>query len=115
MTLARNRNLRGRYQTMHRLSTSLVKVPSGRDAGEKVAAGSNILTVFQGDPAQTGVSFTFCVGQIRQIRAAMLAGRKSQKWLSVADYGTSAVMFGSPWAAVDSESGRLLFFDEPAE
>jgi hypothetical protein len=49
---------------MHRLSTTLVKVPSVRDAGKDVAAGSNILTVFQGDPEQTGVSFIFCVGQI---------------------------------------------------
>jgi hypothetical protein len=71
MTLAKNRNLRGRDQTMHRLSTTLVEVPSARDAGEDVAVGSNILTVFQEDPKQTGVSFVFCVGQIRQIRAAM--------------------------------------------
>jgi hypothetical protein len=61
---------------MHRLSITLVKVPSTRDASEDVAVGSNILTVFQGDPEQTGVSFIFCLGQIRQIRAAMRAGRK---------------------------------------
>jgi hypothetical protein len=101
MTLAQNRNLRGRYQTMHRLSTTLLKVPSVRDAGEDVAVGSNILTVFQGDPEQTGVRFIFCVGQIRQIRAAMRAGRKSQNWLSVADDDASALVFCSPWAAVD--------------
>jgi hypothetical protein len=71
--------------------------------------------VFQGDSEYTGVSFIFCVGQIRQIRAAMLSGRKSQNWLSLADDGVSALMFGSSWAAVDSESGRLLFSEEPAE
>jgi hypothetical protein len=87
-------------------------VPSARDAAEDVAVGSNILKVFQGDPEQTVVSCTFCVGQIRQIRAAMRAGRKSQTWLSVAGYGASALMFGSPWAAVDSESGRLLCFED---
>jgi hypothetical protein len=36
------------------------------------------LTVFQRDPEQTVGNFFFCVGQIRQIRAAMRAGRKSQ-------------------------------------
>jgi hypothetical protein len=50
MTLAQNHNLRERYQTMHRVSTTLVEVPSARDAGEDVAVGSNILTVFQRDP-----------------------------------------------------------------
>jgi hypothetical protein len=115
MTLAQNRNLRGRYQTMHRLSTTSVKVPSARDAGQDVAVGSNILTVFHGGPAQTEVSFLVCVGQIRQIRAAMRLGRKSQNWLSVADDDASAVIFCSPWPAVDTESGRLLFSEEPAE
>jgi hypothetical protein len=84
---------------MHRLSTTPVKVPIARDAGEDVAVGSNIRAVFQGDPEQTGVSFTFCVGQIRQIRAAMRAGRESQNQLSVADDDASALMVCSPWAA----------------
>jgi hypothetical protein len=78
MTLAQNRRIRGRYRTVHRLSTTLVKAPSGRAAGEVVAVGSNILTVFQGDPARTGVNFLFCVGQIRQISAAMRSGKESQ-------------------------------------
>jgi hypothetical protein len=109
------RNLQGRCQTMHRLSTTLIKVPNARDAGQDAAVGRNILTGLPGCPAQTEVSFLFCVGQIRQIRAAMRLGRKSQNWLSVADDDASAVMFCSPWAAVDAESGRLLFSEEPAE
>jgi hypothetical protein len=113
---------------MHRLSTTLVKVPSARDAGEDVAVGSYILmiTVLQGDPAQTGDSFAFRVGQMRQIRAAMLLGRRSQDWLSEAVDDASALMFCSPGAAVDAaaqgpskalilESGRLLLSEEPAE
>jgi hypothetical protein len=50
---------------MHCLSTTPVKAPSVRDAGEDVAVGSNILTVFQGDPARTGANVIFCVGHIR--------------------------------------------------
>jgi hypothetical protein len=115
MTLAQNRILRGRYQTMHRLSATLAKVPGARDAGEDVAVGGNVLTMFQEDPARTGVDLLFCVGQIRQISAAMRSGRKLQNWLSVGDDDASALMFYSPWAAVDADSGRLLFSEEPAE
>jgi hypothetical protein len=115
MTLAQNRNLRGRYKTMHRLSSTLLKVSSARDAGKDVIVGRIILTVFQEDPARTGVGLAFCVGQIRQIGAAMRSGRKLQNWLSVADDDASALMFCSPWAAVDADSGRLLFSEEPAE
>jgi hypothetical protein len=99
---------------MHRLSATLVKVPSARDAGKDVAVGSNILTVFQED-TRTGVGLVFCIGQVRQISAAMRSGRKLQHWLSVADDDASALMFCSPWAAVDADSGRLLFSEEPAE
>jgi hypothetical protein len=45
----------------------------------------------------------------------MRSGRKLQHWLSVADDDASALMFCSPWAAVDADSGRLLFSEEPAE
>jgi hypothetical protein len=54
-------------------------------------------------------------GQIRQISAAMRSGKKSQNWLSVADDDASALMFCSPWAAIDVDSGRLLFSEEPVE
>jgi hypothetical protein len=100
MKLAQNRTLRGRYQTIRRLSTTLVKAPSARAVGEDVAVGSSILTVFQGDPAQTGVNFLFCVGKTRQISAAMRSGKKSQNWLSLADDDASTLMFCSPGAAV---------------
>jgi hypothetical protein len=50
MSLAQNRNLRGRYETMHGLRITPGKVPSAPNAGEDVAVGSNIVTVFQGDP-----------------------------------------------------------------
>jgi hypothetical protein len=66
MTLAQNRNLRGRHQTMHRVSTTLVEVPSARNAGENVAVGSNILTVFQGDPNRLGLAlFSVLVKYVR--------------------------------------------------
>jgi hypothetical protein len=100
---------------MHCLSTTPVKAPSVRDAGEDVAVGSNIFTVFQGDPARTGLSCVFGVGQIRQISAAMRSGQRTQNWLSVADDDASALMFCSPWAAIDVDSERLLLSEEPAE
>jgi hypothetical protein len=115
LTRAQNRNLGGRYQTMNHLKATLVKVSSARQAGEDVAVGSNILTVFQGDSAKTGVSFVFFVGQVRQINAATHSGRRQQRGISVADADASALMVCSPWAAVDAYSGRLLFSEEPAE
>jgi hypothetical protein len=38
--------------------------------GEDIEVGNNILTVFQGDPAQSGVEYMLYVGQVRQISAA---------------------------------------------
>jgi hypothetical protein len=71
--------------------------------------------MFQGDPARAGVNLVLCVGQIRQISAAMRSGKKSQSWLSVADDDASALMCCSPWAAIEVDSGRLLSSEEPAE
>jgi cytochrome b len=53
---------------------------------------------------------------VRYVRSEQpCAGIKSQNWLSVADDDASALMFFSPWAAVDVEGGRSLFSEEPSE
>jgi hypothetical protein len=95
MTLAQNRNLTGRYQTLHRLSTTFFKVPSAGAAGENVAVGSNILTLFQGIPARTGVDFSFLYWSNSPDQRNHALGEKSQNWLSVADDDGSALMFAA--------------------
>jgi hypothetical protein len=69
---------------MGALRATSVKSLLSREMGEDIEVGNNILTVFQGDPAQTGVEYMFYVGQVRQISATKQNGKKDrQLWLSV--------------------------------
>lgn len=111
-----DRNLLGRFRGMGNLRATLVKDSAAREAGEDIEVGSNVLTVFQGDPVATGVEYIFQVGQVRQISAAKHQGRKEKQcWLSVSNADSTALFFCSPWAVVDAVSGKLLFCDEPKE
>jgi hypothetical protein len=77
MTLAQNRNLRGRYHTKHRLSTTLVKVPSARDAGEDVDVGRNIVTVFQEIPNRPGLALFSVL--VRYVRSEQPCAREESR------------------------------------
>lgn len=98
------------------LRATLVKDSAAREAGQDIEVGSNILTVFQGDPVATGVEYIFQVGQVRQISAAKHQGKKDKQcWLSVSNADSTALFFCSPWAVVGVGSGKLLFCDKPKE
>jgi hypothetical protein len=79
---AQDRNLRGRFRTMGSLRTNLVKSMHCRDNRSDIAVGSNVLTVFHGDAADTGERFVFYVGQVRQISAKATEAKKLQYWMS---------------------------------
>ena len=113
---AQDRNLLCCFRSMGSLRAPLVKSMPCHESGEDVEVGCNILTVFHGNPAETGVDYMFCVGQVRQISASKSTGKKDRQfWLSVSAEDESALFFCFLWAIVHTTTGSLPFCDEPKE